>query len=217
MAPAMTKAQLVSALAEATGGNRKAASAVLDALAGIITRTVSEGGSVTLPGVGRFLCRERPERMARNPATGEMVKVPAKRVARITPLKAFKDSVLSGKPPAKKAAKKSTKKATKATKKAPAKKTTAKTTKAAKKTTKAAATKKAPAAKKTAAATKATKTTKAAATKTTKAATTKKAPAAKANTSKKAAPKKTTPKAVSHLSPQLTRPFIDIHVGSCCP
>jgi DNA-binding protein HU-beta len=77
--------------------------------------------------------------MARNPATGEMVKVPAKRVARITPLKAFKDAVLSGKvakrAPAKKTAKKSTtKKAAprKVAKKAPATKKKA----AAKKATK---------------------------------------------------------------------------------
>ena len=53
--------------------------------------------------------------------------------------------------------------------------------------------------------------------KTTKAAATKKAPAAKANTSKKAAPKKTTPKAVSFFTTQSMLPFIDIHIGPCCP
>ena len=93
MAISMTKAQLTAALADATGGDKKAASAMLDALTGIITRTVSEGGSVTLPGVGKILCRERPERMARNPATGEQVKKDADRAVKITVAKALKDSI----------------------------------------------------------------------------------------------------------------------------
>ena len=71
MANQMTKAQLVAALAERTGGDKKAASSMLDALTGIITETVSQGGAVTLPGVGKISLRERPERMARNPSTGE--------------------------------------------------------------------------------------------------------------------------------------------------
>ena len=93
MATSMTKAQLVSTLADATGGDKKAAGAMLDALTGIITRTVSEGGSVLLPGVGKILCRERPERMARNPATGEQVKKDADRAIKITVAKALKDSI----------------------------------------------------------------------------------------------------------------------------
>ena len=93
MATSMTKAQLTAALADATGGNKKAAGAMLDALTGIITRTVSEGGSVTLPGVGKIVCRERPERMARNPATGEQISKPADRAVKITVAKALKDSI----------------------------------------------------------------------------------------------------------------------------
>ena len=93
MATQMTKAQLTAALAQATGGDKKAAAAMLDALSGIITRTVSEGGSVTLPGVGKILCRERPERMARNPATGEQISKPADRAIKVTVAKALKDSI----------------------------------------------------------------------------------------------------------------------------
>ena len=93
MTTSMTRSQLMIVLAEATGRDRKAASAMLDALTGIITRTVSEGGSVTLPGVGRILCRERPERTARNPATGEQISKPADRAVRITVAKALKDSI----------------------------------------------------------------------------------------------------------------------------
>ena len=89
----MTKAQLVAALAEETSTDKKAAGAMLDALTGIITRTVSEGGAVTLPGVGKFYMRERPERTARNPATGEQIQKPADKVVKITVAKALKDSI----------------------------------------------------------------------------------------------------------------------------
>ena len=93
MANQMTKAQLVAALAEETNGDKKVASAMLDALTGIITETVSEGGAVTLPGVGKIYCRERPERMARNPATGEQIQKPADKVIKVTVAKALKDSI----------------------------------------------------------------------------------------------------------------------------
>jgi DNA-binding protein HU-beta len=93
MADQMTKAQLVAALAEQTKTDKKAASTMLDALSGIITCTVSEGGAVTLPGVGKIYCRERPERMARNPATGEQIKKDADKVIKVTVAKALKDSI----------------------------------------------------------------------------------------------------------------------------
>jgi DNA-binding protein HU-beta len=93
MADQMTKAQLVAALADATGGDKKQAGAMLEALTGIITRTVSEGGAVTLPGVGKFYLRERPARVARNPATGEQIKKDADKVVKITVAKALKDSI----------------------------------------------------------------------------------------------------------------------------
>ena len=93
MAKPMTKAQLVAALAEETGSDKKSASGHLDALIAIITREVSGGGAVTLPGVGKIYCRERPERMVRNPATGEQFKKEADKVVKMTIAKALKDSV----------------------------------------------------------------------------------------------------------------------------
>ena len=54
---------------------------------------VSGGGAVTLPGVGKIYCRERPERMVRNPATGEQIKKDADKVVKMTIAKALKDSV----------------------------------------------------------------------------------------------------------------------------
>ncbi len=93
MTKPMTKTQLVAALAEEMGGEKKTAAAALDALVGIITREVSGGGAVTLPGVGKIYCRERPERMVRNPATGEQIKKEADKVVKMTIAKALKDSV----------------------------------------------------------------------------------------------------------------------------
>jgi DNA-binding protein HU-beta len=89
----MTKAQLVAALADEAGTDKKSANAALDALVGIITKEVAGGGAVTLPGVGKIYCRARPERMVRNPATGEQIKKEADKVVKMTIAKALKDSV----------------------------------------------------------------------------------------------------------------------------
>jgi len=93
MAKPMTKTQLVAALAEEMGSDKKTATGALDAMVAVITREVSGGGAVTLPGVGKIYCRERPERMVRNPATGEQMKKPADKQVKVTVAKALKDSV----------------------------------------------------------------------------------------------------------------------------
>lgn len=93
MSKPMTKTQLVAALAEDMDTDKKSASAALDAITGLITREVGGGGAVTLPGVGKIYCRERPERMVRNPATGEQFKKEADKVVKMTIAKALKDSV----------------------------------------------------------------------------------------------------------------------------
>ena len=91
----MTKAQLVSALADATGSDKASSNRILDALSDIITKEVAAGGAVTVPSVGKFFCRARPERMVRNPATGEQMKKPADRVVKVTIAKALKDVINS--------------------------------------------------------------------------------------------------------------------------
>ncbi|KUF12680.1 HU family DNA-binding protein [Pseudoponticoccus marisrubri] len=93
MAKPMTKTELVNALAEKMEADKKTASAALDALGDIITGAVAAGGAVTLPGVGKIYCRERPERMVRNPATGEQFKKEADKQVKVTIAKALKDSV----------------------------------------------------------------------------------------------------------------------------
>ncbi len=89
----MTKTQLVAALAEKMDSDKKSAQGALDAVVEIISETVADGGAVTLPGVGKFYCRERPERMVRNPATGEQIKKDADKVVKVTIAKALKDTV----------------------------------------------------------------------------------------------------------------------------
>ena len=93
MAKPMTKTQLVAALAEKMDADKKTAGAALDAISEIITAEVAGGGAVALPGVGKVYCRERPERMVRNPATGEQFKKEADKQVKVTIAKALKDSV----------------------------------------------------------------------------------------------------------------------------
>lgn len=93
MAKSMTKTQLVAALADRLDSDKKSAAASLDAITGIITDEVASGGAVTLPGVGKFYLRERPERMVRNPATGEQIKKDPDKQVKVTIAKALKDSV----------------------------------------------------------------------------------------------------------------------------
>src|SRR6478735_575346 len=121
----MNRRDLVTALAERTDTDKRTADANLQAFIDTITDTVAGGEVVVISGFAKFARVDRPARMGRNPQTGEAIRIKASRRARVTPLKAFKDAVLTGKRPAKKAA---------PAKKAVAKKTTAKRT-AAKKTT----------------------------------------------------------------------------------
>lgn len=93
MSKPMTKTQLVAALADAMGSDKKTANAALDALSAVVTHEVAGGGTVTLPGLGKVACRARPERMVRNPATGEQMKKAADKQVKFTIAKSLKDSV----------------------------------------------------------------------------------------------------------------------------
>ncbi|MEV2239962.1 HU family DNA-binding protein [Micromonospora sp. NPDC049891] len=199
----MNKAELIEALAVRLG-DRKTATAALDAVLAEVQAAVTKGEKVAITGFGAFEKRVRGARTARNPRTGEAVKVKKTSVPTFRPGAGFKEMVASGKVPKATAAAKKTAgatakttgakataaKKTTAAKSTAAKKTTASKTAAAKKTTatkttakaapaKKAATKKTAPAKKTAAATKATAARKTA---TAKKAPAKKAPARKAAT-----------------------------------
>ena len=89
----MTKTQLVAALAETMDADKKTANAALDALADIVMKEVAAGGAITVPGIGKVMCRARPERQVRNPATGETMMKPADKAVKVTIAKALKDAV----------------------------------------------------------------------------------------------------------------------------
>ena len=93
MSKPMTKTQLVAALAEEMGSDKKTASSALDAISAVVSREVAAGGAVTLPGIGKIQCRARPERQVRNPATGETMTKPADKVVKVSVAKALKDTI----------------------------------------------------------------------------------------------------------------------------
>ena len=93
MSKPMTKTQLVSAVAEAMGADKKTANAALVAIAEVVAREVAAGGTLTLPGLGKVACKARPERMVRNPATGEQMKKPADKQVKFVIAKSLKDVV----------------------------------------------------------------------------------------------------------------------------
>jgi DNA-binding protein HU-beta len=134
--PTMNRRELVAALAERLDTDKRTADAHLTAFTETITATVSKGEVVVISGFAKFARVDRPARMGRNPQTGEAIRIKASRRARITPLKAFKDAVLTGraapakKAPAKKAApaKKTVARRAPVKKAAPAKKAVAKKT-----------------------------------------------------------------------------------------
>lgn len=131
----MNKAEFVDRIAARTG-DRTAAKEVVDVAIDEIQRAVVKGEKVSFAGFGVFEKRQRAARMARNPRTGDAVKVKKTVVPAFRPGTGFKELVTGKRKPTKAAA--ASKKAAPA-KKATAKKTTTKKT-AAKKTTRAAST-----------------------------------------------------------------------------
>ena len=169
----MKKRDLIQAVSDHTGIDKKTATAAVEGTIDVILANVAKGEIVNLSGFAKFAKIKRPARMGRNPATGATIKIAAKTVAKITALKGFKDIAL-GVSPAPKLNKAGAVAAAAAAAKAPAKKAVAKKAPAKK-----APAKKAPAKKKAVA-------KKAPARK----APAKKAPARKAPAKKKAAARK---------------------------
>jgi len=132
----VNKAQLVEALAARLGDDKKSAAASVDALVDTVIRTVSKGEKVSITGFGVFEKRARAARTARNPATGDTVKLKKTSVPAFRAGQGFKEVVAGTKKLAKVAA--PARSATASVSKNTAKRTTAKTTarkSAAKKTT----------------------------------------------------------------------------------
>ncbi len=89
----MNKTELIDELASRLGGTRKDAAYALDSVVDLITQAVSKGEKVALTGFGVFERVDRDARDARNPRTGETVKVAATKLPKFKPGQGFKDAV----------------------------------------------------------------------------------------------------------------------------
>jgi DNA-binding protein HU-beta len=89
----MNKGDLVAEVSEVADVSRRVASDAVDAVLDAITRSVTRGEKVVLSGFGSFEKRLRAPRTARNPQTGEAIKVPATSVPVFRPGQDFKESV----------------------------------------------------------------------------------------------------------------------------
>lgn len=92
MAKPKTKAQIITEMAETAEITKKQATAALDALVQMAYKGAKDG--FTVPGIGKLVLVKRKARMGRNPATGETIKIPAKKVVKFRIAKAAKDAIL---------------------------------------------------------------------------------------------------------------------------
>jgi len=92
MAKALKKNQIVAGVADAAGITKKQAAAALDGLAKLAYKNTKAG--FTVPGLGKLVLVNRKARQGRNPATGETIRIPAKRVVKFRVGKACKDAIL---------------------------------------------------------------------------------------------------------------------------
>jgi DNA-binding protein HU-beta len=92
MAKKMTKSAILAKLAEKTGVTKKVAGQLVEELVNLAYKEAKN--SFTIPGLGKLVLVNRKARMGRNPATGEAIKIPAKRVVKFRIAKQAKDAIL---------------------------------------------------------------------------------------------------------------------------
>jgi DNA-binding protein HU-beta len=95
----MTQSQIVQTLADKCEVTRKQSKMMMDGLAETAIAEVKKNGVFVLPGIGRLVRVDRKARTGRNPATGESIKIAAKKVVKFRVAKAAKDAIV---PPKKK-------------------------------------------------------------------------------------------------------------------
>ncbi len=88
----LTKPQIIDALAEKAGVERKTAETMLNCLAQMAYENAKD--EFTIPGIGKLIVVDRNARTARNPKTGEMIQIPAKKAVKFRVSKAAKDAIL---------------------------------------------------------------------------------------------------------------------------
>ena len=90
----MTQSQMIKKLAESVEVSSKVAKAMTVAYADLVIAETKKNGVSVLPGIGRLVRVDRKARMGRNPATGETIKIPAKKVVKFRVAKAVKDAIV---------------------------------------------------------------------------------------------------------------------------
>ena len=90
----MTQSQIVKKLAEDCQVSNKVAKQMLACLAETAVSQVKKTGLFAVPGLGRLVRVDRKARMGRNPATGQAIKIPAKKVVKFRVAKAAKDAIV---------------------------------------------------------------------------------------------------------------------------
>jgi len=78
----MNKAELIAQIADEAGITKTQANTALDSFVDTVTKTLKKGDKVTLVGFGTFSVSKRAARNGRNPQTGEVIKIKARKVAR---------------------------------------------------------------------------------------------------------------------------------------
>jgi len=92
MAKALTKSQIIAQLAATANLPKKQIAGLLENLVQLAYKNAKNG--FTIPGLGKLVLVNRKARMGRNPATGEAIKIPAKKVVKFRVAKAAKDAIL---------------------------------------------------------------------------------------------------------------------------
>lgn len=89
----MNKNQLIEELSEKTGFTKSDTQKFVNAYIDVVTKTLKKGLEVQLVGFGTFKVAKRKGRNGRNPQTGKLLKIPAKKVPAFRPGKALKEAV----------------------------------------------------------------------------------------------------------------------------
>jgi DNA-binding protein HU-beta len=94
---ALTKAQIITQLAEKNALTKKQVAAFLESFVELAYRETKKNKKFAIPGLGILKLNKRKARLGRNPATGEQIKIPAKTAVKLTVSKACKDAILGAK------------------------------------------------------------------------------------------------------------------------
>jgi DNA-binding protein HU-beta len=95
MAKALSKSQIAAAIADKNTITKKQAVEILDCIVQLAYKNAKN--TFTLPGLGKLVLVNRAARVGRNPATGQPINIPAKRVVKFRVAKAAKDAILGAK------------------------------------------------------------------------------------------------------------------------